>query len=247
MRTIHASLAAASAGERNLAAVGIGTPGEIDPDAGAVLLAANVPGFTDRVELGPLVAEQLSGAVPVKVDNDVRVGVLVCRGGRRWGSLAGSAGPEHLHGTTTLAPGASRVVLTRLCMGSAAGLGLWREIVALPRFWAGAIASFDDAWHANSGPDREAGRAMHEECAQRARARIWRRCWRAVHHPRDTLDTLPAHSRQKPRVRSRSTAGSGDPPPPSPPPSLPPFTEPPAKQGCRRAAPLRAARTPPNL
>ena len=76
VRTIHASLAAASAAERNLAAVGIGTPGEIDPDAGAVLLAANVPGFTDRVELGPLVAEQLSGAVPVKVDNDVRVGVL---------------------------------------------------------------------------------------------------------------------------------------------------------------------------
>ena len=76
VRTIHASLAAASAAERNLAAVGIGTPGEIDPDAGAVLLAANVPGFTDRVELGPLVAEQLSGTVPVKVDNDVRVGVL---------------------------------------------------------------------------------------------------------------------------------------------------------------------------
>ena len=50
-------------------------------------------------------------------------------------------------------------------MGSAAGLGLWREIVALPRFWAGAIASFDDAWHANSGPDGEAGRAVHEECA----------------------------------------------------------------------------------
>jgi glucokinase len=76
VRTIHASLAAASAAELNLAAVGIGTPGEIDPDTGAVLLAANVPGFTDRVELGPLVAEQLSGAVPVKVDNDVRVGVL---------------------------------------------------------------------------------------------------------------------------------------------------------------------------
>lgn len=76
VRTIHGSLAAASASERNLAAVGIGTPGEIDPDAGAVLLAANVPGFMTRVELGPRVAEQLTGAVPVKVDNDVRVGVL---------------------------------------------------------------------------------------------------------------------------------------------------------------------------
>jgi glucokinase len=76
VRTIRASLEAASATERSLTAVGIGTPGEIDPDAGAVLLAANVPGFTERVELGPLVAEQLTGGVTVKVDNDVRVGVL---------------------------------------------------------------------------------------------------------------------------------------------------------------------------
>ncbi len=76
VRTIRASLEAASASERSLTAVGIGTPGEIDPDAGAVLLAANVPGFTERVELGPLVAEQLTGGATVKVDNDVRVGVL---------------------------------------------------------------------------------------------------------------------------------------------------------------------------
>ena len=73
--TIRTSLEAAAVTEANLGGIGIGTPGEIDPDAGAVLLAANVPGFTDRVELGPLVSTALDGT-KVTVDNDVSVGVL---------------------------------------------------------------------------------------------------------------------------------------------------------------------------
>ena len=73
--TIRESLEQASATENELAAVGVGTPGEIDSDAGAVLLAANIPGFSERVELGPLLSKQLGG-VRVIVDNDVRVGVL---------------------------------------------------------------------------------------------------------------------------------------------------------------------------
>jgi glucokinase len=73
--TIRSSLEGASASESDLKGVGIGTPGEIDEDAGAVLLAANVPGFSERVELGPLVSKQL-GAVKVTVDNDVSVGIL---------------------------------------------------------------------------------------------------------------------------------------------------------------------------
>ena len=73
--TIRESLEQASATENELTAVGIGTPGEIDSDAGAVLLAANIPGFSERVELGPLLSKQLGG-VKVTVDNDVRVGVL---------------------------------------------------------------------------------------------------------------------------------------------------------------------------
>jgi glucokinase len=73
--TIHASLEVAGATESDLDAIGIGTPGDIDAQAGAVLLAANIPGFSDRVELGPLVSEAMHGA-RVTVDNDVRVGVL---------------------------------------------------------------------------------------------------------------------------------------------------------------------------
>jgi glucokinase len=73
--TVRASLQAAAVAEADLGGVGIGTPGEIDVEAGAVLLAANVPGFSDRVELGPLVSKALDG-VKVAVNNDVRVGVL---------------------------------------------------------------------------------------------------------------------------------------------------------------------------
>jgi glucokinase len=80
--SIKASLQEASASEPDLAGVGIGTPGEIDAGAGVVSLAANVPGFSDRVELGPIVSEALGG-VNVKVDNDVTVAVL---GGSRRGA-----------------------------------------------------------------------------------------------------------------------------------------------------------------
>jgi glucokinase len=76
--TITASLEQARsgpAGSIELVAVGIGTPGEIDAAAGVVSLAANVPGFADRVRLGPMVSRGLGG-VEVKIDNDVRVGVL---------------------------------------------------------------------------------------------------------------------------------------------------------------------------
>lgn len=56
-------------------AVGVGSPGEIDHAAGAVVRAANVPGFGERVELGALISDHLGG-VRVVVDNDVSVGVL---------------------------------------------------------------------------------------------------------------------------------------------------------------------------
>lgn len=73
--TIRASLESAGASQSDLRSIGIGTPGEVDAKAGAVLLAANVPGFSDRVELGSLVSEQL-GKTKVTVGNDVSVGVL---------------------------------------------------------------------------------------------------------------------------------------------------------------------------
>ena len=73
--TIRTSLEAAGEVESDLRGIGIGTPGEVDATAGAVLLAANVPGFSERVELGPLVSTQLGNA-KVTVGNDVNVGVL---------------------------------------------------------------------------------------------------------------------------------------------------------------------------
>jgi glucokinase len=73
--TISTALESGALSDADLGGIGIGTPGEIDARAGAVLLAANVPGFTDRIELGPRVSAAFNG-VQVTVDNDVSVGVL---------------------------------------------------------------------------------------------------------------------------------------------------------------------------
>ncbi len=74
-RTLAKALSEAGIAPAQLKAVGVGSPGEIDHASGAVVHAANVPGFGERVELGALLSEHLGG-VRVAVDNDVSVGVL---------------------------------------------------------------------------------------------------------------------------------------------------------------------------
>lgn len=73
--TIRASLDEARAQDSDISGVGIGTPGSVDAETGAVLRAANVPGFAGRVELGQRISGELGGA-KVTVGNDVNVGVL---------------------------------------------------------------------------------------------------------------------------------------------------------------------------
>lgn len=73
--TIRTSLESAGTAEEELHGIGIGTPGEVDATSGAVVFAANVPGFSKRVELGSLVSKQLGNA-NVTVGNDVNAGVL---------------------------------------------------------------------------------------------------------------------------------------------------------------------------
>jgi glucokinase len=74
--SIRASVAGAEAVTAHLDAVGIGSPGTIDAEAGTVGHSPNVPGFESHpVPLGPEVSRALGG-VAVKLDNDVRVAVL---------------------------------------------------------------------------------------------------------------------------------------------------------------------------
>jgi glucokinase len=74
--TVRAALEQAGTTAKDLRGVGVGTPGEIDAQAGEVSLASNVPGFVDPpVPLGPTVSKALGGT-PVSIDNDVRVAVL---------------------------------------------------------------------------------------------------------------------------------------------------------------------------
>jgi glucokinase len=72
---VAASLAAAGGRPEDLAGTGIGMPGEVERATGTVVVAPNLPGFQERVPLASLVSDGLAGT-PVKLDNDVHVGLL---------------------------------------------------------------------------------------------------------------------------------------------------------------------------
>ena len=57
-----------------LAGVGVGSPGEVDRDAGTVARAGNLPGWNDPFPLVAALGKELGG-VPVAIGNDVRVAV----------------------------------------------------------------------------------------------------------------------------------------------------------------------------
>jgi glucokinase len=71
--TIRSALGKTASG--GLKGIGIGSPGEVDAAAGAVKLAANVPGFYDHVELGVRLSKAMGG-VKIVIENDVRAGVV---------------------------------------------------------------------------------------------------------------------------------------------------------------------------
>jgi len=58
----------------DVAAVGVGVPGPVDPGDGMVLRAPNLAGFGEKVPMGRRLQDTLG--VPVHVDNDVNVAVL---------------------------------------------------------------------------------------------------------------------------------------------------------------------------
>jgi glucokinase len=65
--------AQADLGTRDLAGVGIGSPGDADEKTGVVSDARNLPGWTGSFPLGEHLSEQLG--VPVQIGNDVQVAV----------------------------------------------------------------------------------------------------------------------------------------------------------------------------
>ena len=74
---VSKALADAGATPSDLSALGIGVPGAIDTEAGSVSSSPNLPGFQspEPVPLASIVSSLLGG-VPVRLDNDVRVGIL---------------------------------------------------------------------------------------------------------------------------------------------------------------------------
>ena len=77
IRTIAETIRSALGGTATtrLDGIGVGSPGEVDGAAGTVELAANVPGFSERVELGPILSKAMGG-VKVAIENDVQVGLV---------------------------------------------------------------------------------------------------------------------------------------------------------------------------
>ena len=73
--TVLGALEEAGATAGDLEAVGVGAPGAVDPETGVVAAAANVPGFGDRVAVGPLLSERLGG-IRVVVENDANAGAV---------------------------------------------------------------------------------------------------------------------------------------------------------------------------
>jgi len=65
---LETTLASAGLNRAELAALGVGVPGRVDPEAGSVTLAVNL-GWHD-LPLGPLLADRFG--LPVRIENDVR-------------------------------------------------------------------------------------------------------------------------------------------------------------------------------
>jgi glucokinase len=73
--TIKGSLEEAGSPSSELTAIGVGSPGEIDATAGIVSESPNVPGFQEKVDLGPRVGASFGG-IAVRLENDVRAAML---------------------------------------------------------------------------------------------------------------------------------------------------------------------------
>jgi len=75
LETIKESVSGAKAALDEVQAVGVGTPGQVDTEAGTVRAASNIAGFDKVVALGPELSNGVAGQ-PVVLDNDVRMAML---------------------------------------------------------------------------------------------------------------------------------------------------------------------------
>ena len=88
---VDSALQAAGLDHGDIAGVGVGFPGQFDPQTGDTLYATNIAGFGDRFPLGRRLSDALGGP-PVGLDNDVRaaiIGEYRLGGGRGYRDLLG--------------------------------------------------------------------------------------------------------------------------------------------------------------
>jgi glucokinase len=87
---LREAAAAAGVEASGLAGVGVGSPGSVDPEAGTVTAANNLPGWQEPFPLAAALASEIG--VPVRLGNDVGVAVeaeAALGAGRGYGSFLG--------------------------------------------------------------------------------------------------------------------------------------------------------------
>jgi glucokinase len=88
--SVHSSIADAGAAPSDLLGVGVGSPGQIDHDAGTVSHAGNLPDWLGTIEVAAPLRDALG--VPIELANDVQVGVMAesrLGAGRPYSSMLG--------------------------------------------------------------------------------------------------------------------------------------------------------------
>jgi glucokinase len=88
--SVESSMAAAGAAQADLLGVGVGSPGQIDHDAGTVSHAGNLPDWLGTIEVAAPLRDALG--VPIELANDVQVGVMAesrLGAGRPYSSMLG--------------------------------------------------------------------------------------------------------------------------------------------------------------
>ena len=88
--SVHSSIADAGAVHADLLGVGVGSPGQIDHDAGTVSHAGNLPDWLGTIDVAAPLRDALG--VPIELANDVQVGVMAesrLGAGRPYSSMLG--------------------------------------------------------------------------------------------------------------------------------------------------------------
>lgn len=171
----------------NVAAVGLGIPGLVDPDQGLVVKAPNIPAL-DGFLLGPALRRLLPW--PVILDNDANLFV--------WGEAAYGAGRGERH-----------------LLGITLGTGVGGGLVLDGRLWHGANGTAAEIGHMTIDPEGELCNCGNRGCLETLASATWTVKWLTARLQAGEPSSLAELWRQDPTAitaqRLAEAAQAGDP------------------------------------